>query len=941
MGVSLAWVALLAARSQAQPNALPNASPNAPPDARAAAVADALRAVERGAAAAHGDTLRTRLAAHADDRVAALGLATIARLTYAYPLADSLYGALIAGADDSTRVHALLGHGQSLGARGFVVAADSLFGQAVAAAARMPAARAEAYLGRAGARSRLLGASAAIATLDTARRALDAAGTALAAREAARLRTALLCAGASQRVSVGASGVMAAIDSGLAVGRAGGAPLRAIGMCHFSRAQEYVRIGDMGRANAALDSAADALQRAGDRATVAAAFQWRGYVDVTLGDYEGARAHLGVALAEGTASEALRPTAWALLNVGETSRAMGDAAEATGYFQRATAIFARLGDERGAASARASLAMVALAADDTAGARAAHAENRRWAARSGDWQVAASSLQGLSAVAARERDWPAAETLLDSAASLTLARGGEGWDASLTWQRGSLALLRGDGARAERALRAVLPGFVPSQGNQRFRLLAGIAEARLQQADTAGADSVLRAASVALDAWRASLSDARLRSLAYQLSDAATGSVERVIAGVAASGRVRAAFELAEGRRARSLRDALARAGATSGMGRATMALPEVAAALPERAALALVVAGPGDAPSTLFVVTRGGAAARLLPPDDSLRALTERLRARVEDGMDASAPMRALGEAVFGAGGAWLPRGIDRLVVVPDGALHRAPLALLNPDGRGPLGERVALSTAPSATVAALLRARPRDTTRAPRVLALGDPSFATARLDSAAGEPPLALTPLPRSADEARAAARLTSGSRLLLGADASEAALRALPLTDYSIVHLATHAYVHDARPWAALVALAPGGGHDGFLRASELASLRLDADLVVLSACETARGSVIVGEGVQGFTASLLAAGARAVVATEWALSDGEAARGMDAFYRGLRAGLPVDEALRRARHALRRAGAPPREWAAFAVVGDGAVRPIAAPARGWLARLMGR
>jgi CHAT domain-containing protein len=93
------------------------------------------------------------------------------------------------------------------------------------------------------------------------------------------------------------------------------------------------------------------------------------------------------------------------------------------------------------------------------------------------------------------------------------------------------------------------------------------------------------------------------------------------------------------------------------------------------------------------------------------------------------------------------------------------------------------------------------------------------------------------------------------------------------------------------------------------------------MVVLSACRTAGGVVVDGEGVQGLTAPLLEAGARSVVATTWRVGDRAAARFVDRLYAGLARGSPVAEALRAARLAALRNGEPPAAWAAFTVVGD--------------------
>src|SRR4029079_17985556 len=101
--------------------------------------------------------------------------------------------------------------------------------------------------------------------------------------------------------------------------------------------------------------------------------------------------------------------------------------------------------------------------------------------------------------------------------------------------------------------------------------------------------------------------------------------------------------------------------------------------------------------------------------------------------------------------------------------------------------------------------------------------------------------------------------------LGADASAAFLKHAELRGYRVLHFATHALVDERSAARTALALAPGEGEDGFVGPAELASLGLGADLVILSACRTAGGAVIEGEGIQGLTAPLLEGGARAVVA----------------------------------------------------------------------------
>ena len=165
-----------------------------------------------------------------------------------------------------------------------------------------------------------------------------------------------------------------------------------------------------------------------------------------------------------------------------------------------------------------------------------------------------------------------------------------------------------------------------------------------------------------------------------------------------------------------------------------------------------------------------------------------------------------------------------------------------------------------------------------------------------------------------------------------EASEAWLKRGPLDRFRVIHLATHALVDESSLTRTALALAPGANEDGFLSPADLAGLKLDADMVVLSACRTAGGVTVAGEGVQGLTTPLVAAGARSVVATQWRVGDRSTVRLVADLYDGLARGRPVAEALREAKLAAMRRGAPPGEWAGFTVVGDPLARvPLVVPA----------
>lgn len=278
-----------------------------------------------------------------------------------------------------------------------------------------------------------------------------------------------------------------------------------------------------------------------------------------------------------------------------------------------------------------------------------------------------------------------------------------------------------------------------------------------------------------------------------------------------------------------------------------------------------------------------------------------------------------------------------ERVLVVPDGPLRLLPFVALAREEDGSGEARFLVSWKPfhkavSATVyAELKRSRPEGRLRNPRVVAFGDPWYGTEepggggetrRLVSGAGAPP----PLPASRDEAKTVTALFGASaRALLGKEATEEAVRDLPRrTDY--VHFACHGVLDEARPLSSGLLLStpePGSAgerENGFLQAWEVFErVRLDADLVVLSACETGLGMEGGGEGLIGLTRAFQYAGARTVLASLWGVGDASTRELMEAFYRELRRGRPKDRALQAAQRAL--AGRHPFYWAAFELEGD--------------------
>ena len=279
-------------------------------------------------------------------------------------------------------------------------------------------------------------------------------------------------------------------------------------------------------------------------------------------------------------------------------------------------------------------------------------------------------------------------------------------------------------------------------------------------------------------------------------------------------------------------------------------------------------------------------------------------------------------------------------LVVVPHGALNYVPFEVLPLQGKM-LIERHAVSYAPSLNALVQLRRSPSNT--APfRVLAVGNPAIArlppaddrggaTARRGDV--ENLALLGPLPFAEQELHAIGRtFRDRTRIMSGASARESGLRDASVPQYPVLHFATHGLVSDVQPKRSGLLLAPETGEDGLLQMSEIYGLGLNANLVVLSACQTALGREITGEGLIGLSRAFFYAGARSVVATLWNLNDRFAAEFVERFYRELNQGHSSEEALRRAKVAYvnHPRYSHPFYWASLVMLGDGTGALVAEP-----------
>ncbi len=690
---------------------------------------------------------------------------------------------------------------------------------------------------------------------------------------------------------------------------------------------------------AATDRSIALLRRLDDRTgLLAEAWYFRGTAQVGSRDYGGARQSLLNGLDAARESGYEVRTGAILLQLASLSLRFRALGEGRRFATRAESVVVAQGNVRTRATLWSVQGDLARAGGDTAAARIAYRAALEASAPFGGYARVAPH-RGLAALARDAGDWAAADAALSAARASAGTQGLAGWARRLDYDAAVLALERGDPDGAERAFRRFITGLAPEDRITAFAARMRLAELAARRGDVQRGASEASAAMDDLDAWRATLDDADLRVRVFELGelDLSPGlGLPYIVAALARAGNAAEAHNLAERRRGRDLLDRLLRVGVWGGAATPTareaggvMDAKSIVAALPPGVAVLEFVIGAPREPATALIATRAGVSSTELPELGRLTAAARRFAALLAAGdhprrLDPALTRELLGPTLDG-----IPSSITRLIIVPEGPLHAVPFESLR-RGDALLGDKVEVIIAPSATVA--LRLAARTPSAAPRgVLALGNPSPPSAgasestRLLAAAAERAGGLAPLPAASGEARTAGRHSPTATVRIGRDASEAWFRTAPLNDYRVVHLAVHAIVSEADDVGAGLVLSPGSGQDGFVTSADLAQLKLDAELVLLSGCRTAGGAIVGSEGVQGLTAPLLAAGARAILATRWQVPDAAAARFVAGFYDELSREGDAATALQRARVAAERSGMTPSVWTAFTLVGSASPR----------------
>ncbi len=291
-----------------------------------------------------------------------------------------------------------------------------------------------------------------------------------------------------------------------------------------------------------------------------------------------------------------------------------------------------------------------------------------------------------------------------------------------------------------------------------------------------------------------------------------------------------------------------------------------------------------------------------------------------------------------------FIPKSVTNLIIVPDGLLFHLPFETLvfnhGADSKPEyLANRYLISYAPSASAFFYLLKRPKPKSYSKDLLAFGAPSYpkpgSPGNKDSRSPSQILldlyeksgfSLSPIPYSAKEVKEISKHFQPDKkdVYLKKEANEQTLKSLDLNNYRIVHFACHAFSDETYPLRSTLvfSLDGSGEEDGFFQVLEMYKLRLNAELTVLSACQTGKGKNIQNEGVLGLPRVFFYMGSRSVISTLWSIDDKATSRFMGYFYEYYAKGIGKAQALQSAKQRMMRTKySHPFYWGAFILTGE--------------------
>jgi CHAT domain-containing protein len=336
------------------------------------------------------------------------------------------------------------------------------------------------------------------------------------------------------------------------------------------------------------------------------------------------------------------------------------------------------------------------------------------------------------------------------------------------------------------------------------------------------------------------------------------------------------------------------------------------------------------------------------LPPQDKItNMLTGFLRYLEDSGMNpttGTAAARRLYKELFSPVESLIPKSVTNLIIVPDGILFDLPFETLvcNQDEKSRVDYLINhyfLSYSPSVSAYFNLLKRPKPASYRKDLLAFGAPSYSTPvfpgnknsrspsqillELYEKSG---FSVSPIPYSEKEVTEISRYFKADKrdVFVKTRASEQTLKSINLNDYRIVHFACHAFSDESFPLrsALVFSLEDEGEEDGFFQVLEMYRFRLNAELTVLSACQTGKGKNIQNEGVLGLPRVFFYMGSRSVISTLWRIDDKATSQFMGYFYEYYARGKSKSQALQLAKKKMMKSRySHPFYWGAFVLTGE--------------------
>ena len=647
---------------------------------------------------------------------------------------------------------------------------------------------------------------------------------------------------------------------------------------------------------------------------------------------------------------------YCLINIGRVYAQMGDYQNAIDYFHQGLPLLRAAGRKVEAAGALDDLGRTLVWSGQTRKGMALLRRALLLQRQLGNTTGEAVALHDFGVIYDRlgRKDW--ARRLYDLAIPMLHQAGERLRETAALLSLGRLQEGTGDLRGAAESYSRVLHLSEASRGrSDEAAALLGLAKIRRRQGDLATARLTTEKALDLIEALRVEPDSRDLRAFFLATKQGYYGFYIDLLMELhrrePAAGHDGQAFEASELARARSLLDVLALARADlrpryAALGQAHPArLPAIQSLLdPDTLLLEYTL---GKERSFLWAVTTSSLASFQLPPQATIEEAARRTLSLLAS-RQWTAAQRGTEMALEELSGLLLKPVAGqlrkRLLIVGDGALHTLPFGALPIPGRsgGPplIADHEVLSLPSASALAALRRESPARSAKAGTVAVLADPVFtaddprvthgAAAVAAALRGGDPPRLDRLPYAREEAEAIRELVPAGRRFeaLDFDASRRTALSGALASYRIVHFATHAVLDSRYPELSAIVLSTvderGRPIEGFLRVHDIYRLHLPADLVVLSACETALGREIQGEGLIGLTRAFFYAGARRVLVSLWPVDDRATAELMRRFYRAmLQHGLPPAAALQHAQNDLRREPGwqAPYEWAGFVLQGD--------------------